>query len=135
MIDEIRKSLEEITPGPWEYDDRAYIWEKGNLAAGSMVAEIRGWGYLTGVKQYSEDMALEIQNANGRFIANAPTYIEYLLEQIERLEKERDAAVERVAVALYGKCYHLRTTTVGITENVGAKGPTYKSKRFPKWKQ
>lgn len=63
------------TPGPWKYKPTKYdatIWaENGNM----MVAQLRGWGYLTGKGHLalglSSEEAARIQDANGFLIAAA----------------------------------------------------------------
>lgn len=59
-----------FTPGPWEASNP---WLK--VFAGNMnVADVRGWGHLTGVGGLNlpEDKAIEIQKANALLIAAAP---------------------------------------------------------------
>jgi hypothetical protein len=68
----------EHTPGPWRMDRMAtYIWAKDRLGE-FMVAQIRGWGHLTGVGGLNlpEDKAVAIQEANGRLLAAAPELLE-----------------------------------------------------------
>ena len=69
-----------LTAGPWKQDKIV-----GNMIwAGEMrVADIRGWGHLTGkgALGLSDGDAIDIQNANARLIAAAPD----LLGALEKL--------------------------------------------------
>lgn len=70
--------MSKFTSGKWTYDDYGQIVfaEEEQM----MVAEIRGWGHLTGKGigslGLSEAEAVEIQNANGRLIVAAPELYE-----------------------------------------------------------
>lgn len=85
--DEIRKLLSEATPGPWEKDIEAYeVRTVGNpygAPAGSMkIADIRGWGHLTGRGGgcgFDGQKAVAIQTANAALIAAAPDLAAELL--------------------------------------------------------
>lgn len=91
---EIRQRLESATPGPWEADVYGeYVWEAKHKSDGSMIAEMRGWGHLTGTQKLDDEAAAQVQLANAEFIANAPSDIAYLLERVEQLEKERNSAI------------------------------------------
>lgn len=67
---------EKWTKGPWEYDNRgSSVWQTEGKKDGCMVADVRGWGYLTGLAspgKVPEHEAIEIMDANGRLIAAAP---------------------------------------------------------------
>lgn len=72
------------TPGKWEYNCHgAHVVSDNPYGKGYMiVADVRGWGHLTGTgcgacKMHPED-AEDIQNANGRLIAAAPKMLELL---------------------------------------------------------
>lgn len=56
------------TPGPWKYHSAGVMVmdSEGQMS----IADIRGWGTLE--KQYGEQKAMQIQDANGRLIAAAP---------------------------------------------------------------
>jgi hypothetical protein len=62
----------DFTPGPWEADSEgiAIMGCNGQMK----VADVRGWGYLTGggALGLSEDRAIEIQKANATLLAEAP---------------------------------------------------------------
>lgn len=72
------------TPGPWEHDGQGiYIFGP----KGEMVAQVRGWGYLTGVGGLNlpEDKAVEIQKANGNLLAAAPEMFDALRDAVAAL--------------------------------------------------
>lgn len=65
------------TPGPWEMDSEAcFISQHGDVLL--MVGQVRGWGWLH--RKYGEKEAFEIQKANGKLMAAAPTMYEYISE-------------------------------------------------------
>ena len=73
--------MSKFTKGPWAADDFAnyiYIFEANE--PNMMIAQIRGWGYLTGKGGLglSDGEAYEIQKANARLIATAPEMYELL---------------------------------------------------------
>jgi hypothetical protein len=67
----------EPTPGPWEYQEATgWIVAPNPYGKGSMhIADVRGWGHLTGHGHgacgMSEEQAVAIQEANGRLLASA----------------------------------------------------------------
>lgn len=70
------------TPGPWTYDDKSG-WISSNACChrGKMhVADIRGWGHLTGKGHGAHGMAFSeakvIQDANGAAIIAVPDFME-----------------------------------------------------------
>jgi hypothetical protein len=74
------KNKAKHTPGPWEYyaeDQRVII--PGDYS--KLIADIRGWGWL----QKLENGA-EVQDANGRLIAAAPTQHEALTKLVGVVE-------------------------------------------------
>jgi hypothetical protein len=80
-IAEIRARLEAATPGPWQ------TWPDGTEESVESVSVGRFVCHLnSNMRQYREDAAL---------IANAPADITYLLERLDALMAERDAAVAR----------------------------------------
>lgn len=94
--------------GPWSHDGRGtFIFGSDE---GQMIAEVRGWGYLTGTGGLGldEDEAVDRQKAIGEFIAQAKQDVPYLLSLVARqaqeiqdlrttLDKERRALEEREA--------------------------------------
>jgi hypothetical protein len=80
------------TPGPWEVDKFTYWITASNVAKGPMhVADIRGWGYLTGKGDgalgMEYDAAVEVQKANARLIAAAPDMLD-ALRNVQKLIAE-----------------------------------------------
>lgn len=81
------------TPGKWKYYNRgAQVFSDNPYGRGPMlVADVRGWGHLTGTgcgacKMHPED-AEDIQNANGRLIAAAPRMLE-IIKQVARTQAQ-----------------------------------------------
>jgi len=73
------------TPGPWEADNiGSLVWQTENKHEGMMVADIRGWGFLTGFLRKPEKEAIEIQKANAHLIAASPE----LLTELEAADEE-----------------------------------------------
>ena len=78
-----------FTPGPWEaeneYECAVYTYDRQ-----MKIADIRGWGYLTGKGQggmgLSSTEATKIQNANARLITAAPE----MYELLKRLNETED---------------------------------------------
>ena len=86
-----------ITPGPWEseteYECAVYAHNHQ-----MKIADIRGWGYLTGKGQgglgLSSAEASKIQNANARAIAEVPEMVKLLkIAKHELLSADNDAPV------------------------------------------
>lgn len=76
------------TPGKWKYHNRgAHVVSDNPYGKGYMiVADVRGWGHLTGTgcgacKMRPED-AEDIQNANGRLIAAAPRMLKIIKQVV-----------------------------------------------------
>lgn len=95
MTDLDLSKYEGHTPGPWECDPNDVTWIRTESEPygpfGKMhVADLRGWGYLTGVGACGMDPpdAEPIHNANARLIADAPL----LLAEVKRLDLEHKAA-------------------------------------------
>lgn len=71
-----------LTPGPWTYDDKSgWVVSDNCCQRGPMhVADIRGWGHLTGQGHGAHamkwDEAVVIQKANAAVIASAPDFYE-----------------------------------------------------------
>lgn len=67
-------------PAPWSRDERtSWIWSRSLKGGHAHMADVRGWGYLTGSGHgalgLSESEAVEIQNALGRLIAAIPDLV------------------------------------------------------------
>ena len=90
-LTEIRERCEKATEGPWEND--------GCLCVSVFVPTDGIW--KNDICE-CDDLLTENGQANTEFIANAREDIPYLLSEIERLTKERDAAVEDLYEI--GKC-------------------------------
>lgn len=77
------------TPGPWSYDPKSgWISTNACCARGLMhVADVRGWGHLTGgghgAHGMAHEAAREIQDANARLIAAAPDLLVALQDAYE----------------------------------------------------
>jgi len=76
--------------GPWFHDDMGlFVWNGTEDVMRMHIADIRGWGYLTGKGHgalgISRDKAVEIQVANAAFISNSITDVLFLIEEVERL--------------------------------------------------
>ena len=86
-LDEIRARCEAATPGMWERDLANNVWDNRHVM---FVAEMRGWGHLTGkcALALSDEEATAIQNANAEFIAHARQDVPALLEAYEKLVSE-----------------------------------------------
>lgn len=85
-----------FTPGPWKYDSQGgYIF-----ANGMMVAELRGWGYLTGngghAKGLSADEAEKVMDANGALLEVAPKMYE-LLSRIYSVDPRIQICLELIS--------------------------------------
>ncbi len=81
-IEEIRNRLAGITPGPWEVEtDDACVW---HLGSGGTICTVN-FDHQTGDHQPGEDQA---------FIANAPSDIGFLLDQLSSIPAQIKAAVQ-----------------------------------------
>ena len=70
--------MSEFTGGKWVTDDSGkYVFTKMPEDL-MMVAQMRGWSYLTGVLNLSAKEAIKVQKANARLIAAAPEMYELL---------------------------------------------------------
>jgi hypothetical protein len=98
--------LKRFLIGPWIHDGHGgYIFD----AASNPIAQVRGWGSLTGIggHQLSEDTAVEVQKARGDLLAAAPDLYEaaaaaheYLSEILSPFEKDCDCMVHSLAAVL-----------------------------------
>jgi len=90
-LDEIKKALQAATPGPWEVVDiggieiaRDYKYKDGKHSA-----------YWIAEMYQDEDMDEDQVYADAHLIANSPEWLGFLLDELERLEREY--AEERAA--------------------------------------
>lgn len=77
------------SPIPWRRDRLAqYVWAD-DARGEMMVAQIRGWGHLTGVGGWRlpEEAAIAVQQANADFIVTACNAHDALVSQREELVK------------------------------------------------
>ena len=82
LIDEIKKALENATPGPWVYQQKSVRYGEG------------GWDWLCQLWSKNEEDFPNAKN-NGILIANAPTWLNTLIELVDKLQTEN--AEERAA--------------------------------------
>lgn len=74
--------IEPHTPGPWKpMHSGMMVYTEGDpYGAGPMhVADVRGWGHLTGLGggcKFGQNKAIAVQEANARLIAAAPDLLE-----------------------------------------------------------
>jgi len=99
-IAEIRALCELATPAPWEYYGYGVLILAGNMR----IADIRGWGHLTGKGTgglgLSDDEAIAVQTANGELIAKARELMPRLLGALEA-ETKRANDHEKVLDSLH----------------------------------
>lgn len=98
-IEEIRERLGKATPGPWEveamdaghsrYEMNVWITEK---SAGDVVCDMDGLARSHNEK-YDDD-----GYDDAAFIANAPADVAFLLDEVERLEREKANLAREVSV-------------------------------------
>lgn len=72
-------------PGPYKGDEfGCYVWAPAKTGGDCMIAQIRGWGYLTGKDSgalgLSHEEAEEIQKANQRLLSASPEMLDLLIE-------------------------------------------------------
>lgn len=90
-LQEIKDRCEAATPGPWYVCPyTGWIQSENPYGKGEMhLADIRGWGHLTGKGQgacsMDDDEAYKIQKANAEFIAHARQDIPALLTYIDEV--------------------------------------------------
>lgn len=85
QIENLKELNKKRTSGNWTTDgmdnSSQYIYrEKGEC---KMIAQARGWGWLG---KLGQDEAIRIQDANTKFIANAPQTADLALALYEKLE-------------------------------------------------
>lgn len=108
----IRARVEAATLGPWERDSYSLRINAVDVPKGPMhIADIRGWGYLTGkghALALPDEEAIAIQRANAEFIAAARTDVPVLLQHIDdmtaKLATARADAMEVACSAVCRKC-------------------------------
>jgi hypothetical protein len=114
----IEARLEKITPGPWEYDETGSdpLFVKGNPDA------MLVWPDFDFSR---ENISVKMENADGEFIAHAPTDIAALLARarqqdarIAELEVEMDR-VKDIAAGVHMANKLLEFDKAGLTEEVG----------------
>ena len=72
-----------ITPGKWEADTEGeYVFTRVPEGL-MMVAQMRGWSYLTGELNLSSEEAIEVQKANARLMASAPELYEAVCDLLD----------------------------------------------------
>lgn len=103
-IEEIKKSLREITQGKWELGD--IHWHKGcqgkDCRQSIIVKGKRTVAVAFGAQYratHNEDPRTEIAAPDAVFIANAPEYVQFLITELERVSEEY--ADERAAHNLH----------------------------------
>ena len=104
-LEAVRARAEAAHPGPWTHGNpTSWIWGPSEKGGVTHVADIRGWGYLTGhghgALALSQEEALARQAATGAFIAHARTDIPALLDEVERLREDLEARQSVAAAAV-----------------------------------
>ena len=107
--------MSKFTQGKWKADDFAiYIFSEDEKMT---IAQIRGWGYLTGKGSggmgLSDEEAYSIQEANARLIAAAPEMYELLQDAAEELtfvESESSEELIEKILALSDRINGKKTT-------------------------
>ncbi len=99
-IEEILELDRELHPkGNWKYEPCGQsIWCESEAQSGYMVADVRGWGYLTGggALNLQHEVAGRIQDNTGKYIAAMPDAVAHLKLQQERI-RELTKALEFIA--------------------------------------
>ena len=72
------------TPTPWAVDSYAMYIHADNQQM--KICDIRGWGYLTGRKNLSDEDAIAIQAANAKLIVDSVNNSTAQAERIKELE-------------------------------------------------
>ena len=93
QTDNLRSLLKDVTPGPWEADDYGQvIYATDPYGKGKMhVADIRGWGHLTGqgmgACKLTDAEAVTIQRANMVLMTETRNIFESLLDTIDEMRE------------------------------------------------
>lgn len=106
-LDALEKLADEATArtvgGEWTHDEYGVrqIWAKSIKGGDTHIADVRGWGYFTGMGHgalgLTEDEGIEAQRQIGQFIAAAnPATIKALIAE---LKEARAFAAEEIAFA------------------------------------
>ena len=84
MIEAIKEALEKTTPGPWSEGVKQVSEPQENYR------EIRAGKGFFGDKKKHQGFGITglISPADAHLIANTPTYIRYLLDELEKAQKE-----------------------------------------------
>ena len=84
----IRERLNAATPGPWEFDSYCRV-----LAPPAHLDDAEHYGNIVAwVPAWHGDTACKPHDDNAELIANAPADLAWLLAEVERLTRQRDAA-------------------------------------------
>lgn len=79
MIEQIKEALEKATPGPWVYEETSWEHDEISDANGKTVVLIA---------HYLQE--------NADLIANTPTYLRYLLDELEKETKVNENLIDRL---------------------------------------
>jgi hypothetical protein len=99
--------MSEHTPTPWRKDEYALSIYADNVPKGPMrVADLRGWGYLTGKGHgalgLSRDEGIAVQEANATFIVKAVNNHDALVKALEKISQQMTMGE---LIAEYGEDY------------------------------
>lgn len=84
----LRSNLAAATPGPWEFDSYCRV-----LAPMAHLDDAEHYGNIVAwVPAWHGDTACKPHDDNAELIANAPADLAWLLAEVERLTRQRDAA-------------------------------------------
>lgn len=87
MMGDAQLSWRTVFPGDWQQGDSGFIWSESLKGGDCHVADVRGWGYLTGKGEgalgLSPDTASRIQHEVGALLSAAPDLYEALSELVE----------------------------------------------------
>lgn len=96
-------------PGRWSRGPGAYIWAPSLKGGDNHVADVRGWGYLTGrghgALGLSSEEAMKTQDAWGEHIATfCPEVVLALLDELEAVRANLAALLPAAETVLAGLC-------------------------------
>lgn len=106
-LDALEKLADEATTrtdgGEWKSDDYGIrqIWANSLKGGNAHIADVRGWGYFTGVGHgalgLTEDEGIEAQRQIGQFIATAdPATVKALIAELKEAKEHLARCVELV---------------------------------------